>query len=159
MDVVSNWHELEGSGSEIQEELGKGVIKILWWNSWNSQSKMLYIFFFFKKKRHRNETRERLVIEKLSRDCTCLEDAKFTLCLALYYTTKITEKQNPGWVIFLGEHGFMTLHGVLQVQNSKLIISAFDYDDGAGEKDNFRLWIGTHFFFFFKLSLNLNTWW
>lgn len=44
----------------------------------------------------------------------------------------------------------MTLRGVLQVQNSKLIISAFDYDNGAGEKDNFRLWIGTHFFFLIK---------
>lgn len=138
--MVSNRHELEGSGSEIQEELGKGVIKILWWNS---QSKTLYL----KKKRHHNETQEHLVIGKLSGDCTCLEDVKFTLCLALYYASKITEKQNSGWVIFLGECGLMTLHGVLQVQNSKLIISAFDYDDGAGEKDNFRLWIGTHFFF------------
>lgn len=40
----------------------------------------------------------------------------------------------------------MTLHGVLRVQNSTLIFSAFAYDDGVGEKDNFRLWIGTHFF-------------
>lgn len=39
----------------------------------------------------------------------------------------------------------MTLHGVL---HSKLIIGAFGYDNEAGEKDNFRLWIGTHFFFF-----------
>lgn len=48
------------------------------------------------KKRHQNETQEHLVIEKLSGDCICLENVKFTLCLALYYTSKITEKQNPG---------------------------------------------------------------
>lgn len=46
----------------------------------------------------------------------------------------------------------MTLHGVLQGPNSKLIIGAFSCDNGVGEKDNSRLWIGTHFFF--KLSLN-----
>lgn len=51
---------------------------------------------YIKKKRHQNETQDHLVIEKLSGDCICLEDVKFTLCLALYYTSKITEKQNPG---------------------------------------------------------------
>lgn len=48
-----------------------------------------------KKKRHQNETQEHLVTEKLSGDCICLENVKLTLCLALYYTSKITEKQNP----------------------------------------------------------------